>query len=297
MDEPEGLVAAYLRSLDDERGLSANTIRGYDEDLHDFLRWSERLGLQPLTVGHRGFRRYLGDMNAAGYARRTMNRHLSALHGFYAWLLDNGYVETDPTTVISGPKQPKNLPRLIAADDIERILGVSDLSTPTGLRDQAILELFYASGARVGEVAGLKVGDIDFPRKQVKVFGKGSKERIIPLYDRALDAAGRYLREARPKLLAGKVTDSFFISTRGNAMSTDALRSTFKGILARAGVDGSLSPHDMRHTFATRLLEGGADLRSVQEMLGHASLSTTQVYTHLSIAHLQDVHRQAHPRA
>jgi len=164
------------------------------------------------------------------------------------------------------------------------------------MRNQALLEFLYACGARISEASGLLTVNVDFSSGQVKVFGKGSKERIIPVYDLALSTIEKYLATARPVLLGKKASDALFISTRGNAMSTDAIRTVFKGILERAGVDGSLSPHDVRHTFATNLLEGGADLRSVQEMLGHASLSTTQVYTHLSIAHLQEIHHQAHPR-
>lgn len=296
MDEFDDLIDRFIDSLLMERNLSENTARAYDEDLRAFERWLERNSIDPLTVSHRTLRRYLADLDAAHYSRRTVNRHLSALHGLYGWLMREGVVAQDPTATISGPKQPKSLPRLIAREDMERILNVSDVSTPEGLRDQAILELLYASGARVGEAAGLKVRDVDFTRKQVKVFGKGSKERIIPVYDLALSTIGNYLASARPVLLGKKASDALFISTRGNAMSTDAIRTVFKGILERAGVDGSLSPHDVRHTFATNLLEGGADLRSVQEMLGHASLSTTQVYTHLSIAHLQEIHHQAHPR-
>lgn len=290
-------IDEYLRSLMVERNLSENSVRAYGIDLADFSSWTKRRGLDPLSAGHRTFRRYLADMDAARYSRRTVNRHVSALHVFYQWLVRTGKIDTDPTAVVSGPKQPRPLPRLIPADQMERILTVSDTSTAVGLRNQALLELLYASGARVGEVAGMELDDVDYRLGQVKVLGKGSRERIIPLYPFALETMARYVDTARAELLGDKSSRVLFVSTRGNGMSTDAIRKVFKRILVDAGCDTSLSPHDVRHTFATRLLEGGADLRSVQEMLGHASLSTTQIYTHLSVDKLKDVHRLTHPRS
>lgn len=293
----EELIEKYLISLEFERNLSPHTVRAYEDDLGDFSRWAVREGIDPLAMGHRGFRRYLANLDTAGYSRRTVNRHLSSLHGIYGWLAETGRIEDNPAAVVSGPKQAKSLPRLIPREEMERIMSVCDTSTANGLRDQAILELLYASGARVGEAAALGIDDVDFIQGQIKVCGKGNKERIIPLHPFALKTLRQYIRTARLELLGAKESETLFISTRGNAMSTDAIRAVFKNVLKRAGADVSLSPHDVRHTFATGLLEGGADLRSVQEMLGHASLSTTQIYTHLSVAHLKDVHSQTHPRA
>jgi len=293
----ETLVDGYVESLAMVRNLSPNTVRAYATDLTAFLDWTARMGLDPLAMDHRAFRRYLAYLDQARYSRKTVNRHLSAIRGFYRYLVTRGCLDHDPTEVVSGPKQPKGLPRLIPAAEMDAILSASDVSTPSGLRDQAILETLYASGARVGEVANMCCADIDYDQGQVKVLGKGGKERIIPLHPFALKTLRVYLRDARPKLAKGGSGDALFLSTRGNPMSTEAIRTAFKTILARAGVSGSYSPHDVRHTFATRLLEGGADLRSVQEMLGHASLSSTQIYTHVSAAHLKDVHRQTHPRA
>lgn len=290
------LIDRYLLELSAGKNDSPHTMRAYAGDLADFCRWAERNNVDILAIKHRGFRRYLAELDAARYSRRTINRRLSAVRGFYRWLASEELIEADPSQVVSGPKQPKSLPRLIAADDMDKILAVCDTADPAGLRDQAILELLYASGARVSEVAGLAMGDVDFAQRQIKVMGKGSKVRIIPVHDTALATLRRYLAEARPALLGDKQTDALLISTRGNPLSADAIRTIFKRILKTAGVDQSLSPHDVRHTFATVLLEGGADLRSVQELLGHSSLSTTQIYTHLSISHLKDVHHQAHPR-
>lgn len=200
-------------------------------------------------------------------------------------------MDADPACLLQGPKQPKSLPHVIRPADMARLLSVygkrdaqgnERAQSPTDLRNQALLEFLYACGARVSEASGLKVGNVDFASGQVKVFGKGSKDRIIPLHDLAVSSLRAYLTAGRPRILDGKQSEYVFVSTRGNRMTTDAIRKVFKAALREAGLDETLSPHDMRHTFATDLLDGGADLRSVQEMLGHASLSTTQIYTHLS---------------
>ncbi len=292
------LVDAFERELRAERNCSPNTVRAYRIDLEDFLRWCRRLDKDPLTVDHRGFRHYLAELDAAQYARRTVNRRLSTLRTFFGWLVQSGRLPQDPTAVVVSPHQPASLPHRIRPEDLDRLLTISDQSTIEGLRNQAILELMYASGARVGEVAGLHVRDVDFPGRQVRLLGKGSKQRIVPLHPLALETIIQYLSRSRPHLSkSDKEETALFLSSRGNPMSADALRKVFKECCARAGIDASYSPHDMRHTFATDLVENGADLRSVQELLGHASLSTTQIYTHLSIAHLKDVHRRTYPRA
>ena len=300
------LADAFLESLRVEQNASEHTIRGYSVDIDAFLRWCARTSHDPLIIDHKGLRSYLGELDAARYKRTTINRHLSSLRGFYRWLRIQGVIEADPASVLSGPKQSRHLPHVIQATEMVRLLGIHGPRDELGnereqtiedIRDQAILEFLYACGARISETANLRLADIDFPSKLVKVFGKGRKERIIPLHDFCIHALQTYIREARPQLLGKKSDDHVFISTRGNPLSTDAIRKMFKATIRAAGLDESLSPHDMRHTFATDLLNGGADLRSVQEMLGHASLSTTQIYTHMSAARLKQVHSQAHPRA
>ena len=270
------------------------------------MRWCARTGVNPRTATHRQLRSYLGELDAARYARTTINRHLSALRGFYGWMCISGYVDSDPSSVLMGPKQGRHLPHVLQQTEMKRLLcvhgpvdefGNERVQTDADMRDQAVLEFLYACGARISEASGLKLGDVDFSAKLVKVFGKGKKERIIPLHDMCIKAMRKYVTHARPQLLAGHQTDRFFVSNRGNPMSADAMRKMFKATVRAAGLDDRLSPHDMRHTFATDLLDGEADLRSVQEMLGHSSLSTTQIYTHLSPARLKDVHAQAHPRA
>lgn len=300
------LLEGYLDALRVEQAASEHTIRSYRADLEAFLRWCDRRGIDPLDATYRELRGYLGEMDAARYARSTVNRRLSSLRGFYGWMSMTGVVDSDPASVISGPKQGKHLPHVLKHAEMERLLRIHsnrDLmgnareQTPSDMRDQAILEFLYACGVRISEAAGLELGDVDFSSKLVKVFGKGRKERIVPLHDLCIETMQTYLREARPILLAGKASSSFFVSSRGNSMSADAMRKMFKATVRAAGLDERLSPHDMRHTFATDLLDGEADLRSVQEMLGHASLSTTQIYTHLSPGRLKEAHSQAHPRA
>ena len=298
-------IDGFCTSLQVERNMSEHTIRAYRTDLEGYARWAGREGVDPLGVTYRRLRGYLGDLSRAGYTRTTINRRLSALRSFFAWANMMGYAESNPAELISGPKKPKSLPHTIRPGDMQRLLSVYGAfdeagreleRSPKELRDGAVLEFLYACGARVSEASGLKLEDVDFAQGQVKVFGKGQKERIIPLHPQSLKVMKRYLKEARPQLTRQGSPGLFFLSDTGKQFSTDAIRKMYKRALGLAGLDLSLSPHAMRHTFATDVLDGGADLRSVQEMLGHASLSTTQIYTHVSPARLKDVHRQALPR-
>lgn len=304
-DSFEEKADLFCNSLKVERNASEHTIRGYHTDLLSFCDWCERYDVNPFDLTYRQVRLYLGYLDQAKYSRSTVNRHLSALRGFYRWLALFGYVENNPFGAMQGPKRSKSLPHTIRKSDMARLLSVyadmdadgnSREQTPEDMRNQAILELLYAAGTRVSEASGLLVANVDFKSKQIKVYGKGSKERIIPVHDTALHAMRRYFDQARATLLDGKESPYFFVSNRGNQMSTDAIRRMYKTALAAAGLDESLSPHAMRHSFATDVLSGGADLRSVQEMLGHSSLSTTQIYTHVSAQRLKDIHKQAHPR-
>ena len=305
-DDAEGLIDGYIESLQVEKAVSPHTARNYRSDLEAFMRWCGRKSVDPTKATHRQLRSYLGELDAARYSRATVNRHLSSLHGFYEWASTHGLVAVDPSNALSGPKLSRHLPHVLKPSEMDRLLAVhgpvdergeSRDQTPSDIRDQAILELFYACGARISEVAGLNVIDVDFNARLVRLFGKGRKERIVPLHDICVASLESYLRDARPVLLGSKNSTRLFISTRGNPMSADAIRVMFKRTVRAAGLDEGLSPHDMRHTFATDLLDGEADLRSVQEMLGHASLSTTQIYTHLSTARLKEAHARAHPRA
>lgn len=306
-DQARGLADNFLSYLARVRNYSPNTAAAYAQDLDCFLIWASNCGIDVLQATHRDFRRFLSSLSGAGYAKTTVNRRLSAVRSFYSWLVREGVIESNPAAVVSSPKLPKSLPHVLSQEDVEKLLKCADASTPAGALDAALVELLYASGARIGEVASLDVDRIDFSDKSVRLFGKGSKERIVPLYPAALHALDAYLAHARPVLLAnhkGGLTaeeaadaqQALFINARGARMSERSLRARFEKLLAQAGLAGMATPHTMRHTFATEVLDGGADLRSVQEMLGHASLSTTQIYTHLTPERLREVSLQAHPR-
>jgi len=328
--DDEAVLDGFCDYLRHERNRSAHTIDSYHADLRQYLHWLSSQRVSYLAVDHRTLRDYLQSLDDAGYARSTVNRHLSAVKSFYRWLVVIDRLPASPAATLAGPKMPKRLPHRMGSEELSQVLSDADTSTPEGLRDQAILEFAYATGARISEVAGLRISDVDIAERQVLLFGKGSKERIVPLHELATETLAAYLSQARPVLLArkrshdGRRTDAgaphpsdagrdgstpqrvvgvqqdasqaFFLSNTGIPMSADSMRRVFKRTLEKTGADPSLTPHDLRHSFATDLLEGGADLRSVQEMLGHASLSTPQIYTHLSAAHLKDIHHQAHPR-
>ncbi|MBE0416738.1 MAG: tyrosine recombinase XerC [Coriobacteriia bacterium] len=288
---------AFLQYLSAERGLSEHTLRAYSSDLLRYFEWAERSNVDPLRLTHRALRRYLADLDRSGYARRTISRRLAALRTFMGYLSDEGIVTSDPSRVVSAPRTPRHLPDVVPQDVLRVLLDTPDPDTLVGIRDRAILEVLYASGIRVSELTGLTLNRLDLRFGLATVMGKGSKERVVPLHQFAIRRVRDYLEWARPKLVRGDDPGTVFLSTRGNPLSADAVRRLLKTHLATAGAATALSPHSLRHTFATHLLEGGADLRTVQELLGHVALSTTQIYTHVSMKRLQDVHRQAHPRA
>lgn len=296
LSAPE-LVDRFLVHLAVERGASPHTVRAYAADLARYLEWAERAGIDPIRLSHRQMRRYLAELDAAGYARRTIARRLSSVRSLFAFLVAEGLAPSDPSSVLVTPKIPARLPKIIPSDVVSAMLEAPDPSTPIGMRDRAVLELLYATGARGSEVSSLTLERLDLAQGQVRVMGKGSKERIVPLHHKATDTLRTYLRDARPALASATPEDAVFLSTRGRPLSADAIRRIFNAALTQTGAALSLSPHAMRHTFATHLLEAGADLRTVQELLGHVALSTTQIYTHLSVGRLKDVHRGAHPRA
>lgn len=295
----DGLLERFLRYLGSVRNLSDNTVRSYRCDLEGFLSWCRRCGTDPAALGPADVRAYLGELRRARYAGRTVSRRLSALRTFYGWLEREGVVEGNVAAAAASPKLARTLPEVLDDAQARALIAAADTSCAEGLRDAAQAELMYASGARIAEVAALSTGDVDLESGTVRLFGKGSKERLVPLYPAACRAVEAYLEHGRPQLAAkGKrVTNVLFLSARGNPMSADTLRLRFERLAAAAGLPSSVTPHAMRHTFATELLSGGADLRSVQELLGHASISTTQVYTHLSVDRLKEASLQANPRS
>lgn len=288
-------VDDFLRHLGQARGLSPHTVRAYATDLAAYLDWAERSDTEPLHPTHRRLRLYLGELDQAGYARTTISRRLSSLRSFFSFLVAEGFIESDPSVILSSPRLPVRLPRSVPGETMRALLDAPDPSTAVGLRDRAVLELIYATGARVAEISDLDLSDIDRASGTVRLMGKGSKERIVPVHSEALRRVDTYLREARPSLQR-QTADALFLSTRGNRLSPDAIRRSFKTHLGSIEAELDISPHTLRHTFATDLLENGADLRSVQELLGHVALSTTQIYTHVGGKRLKRIHRSAHPR-
>jgi len=295
------LIENFTDHLLLERRLSAHTVRAYQTDIQVFSDWCEREALTLQQINHRNIRAFLAELDQARYNRKTINRRLSAVKTFFNWLVATERLSSNPLTVISGSKQPNHLPTTASSDELTGLLDAIDGDTPVDLRDRAIIELLYACGSRISELAAIKLSDLDFGAGSVRLLGKGSKERLVPLHNLALAKLADYLSNGRQQLLATKVDpqaeQALFISTRGNAMSADSLRKVFNQRRLAAALNPAITPHTIRHSFATDLIEGGADLRSVQEMLGHSSLQTTQLYTHLSIAHLRETVERAHPRS
>lgn len=293
------LIGDYVDHIARFEGMSPETVRSYSQHLRAYARWCEVGGIDGLSPTNRIMRAYLSEFKSAGYAARTIASHLSALRSFFRWLSEEGIVEADTVDAVSSPKLDKPLPHTLTPEQLSRLMDAPETDGPEGLRDAAMLELFIATGARISELSALKLGDVDTVDASVRLFGKGSKERLVPLYARACRVCSRYVTSGRPRLLAAAEDDegAFFISRRGRPMNASALRYRFDVLKRRACIPDDITPHAMRHTFATELLDGGADLRSVQELLGHVSLSTTQIYTHLTADRLKDAVRRAHPRA
>lgn len=293
----------YLAHIARFEGFSPETVRAYGAHLESYLSWVDAEGADGLHPTARDVRSYLAGLRDRGCAPRTVSAHLSALKSLYRWMSLQGIAPSEVVTACAAPKLDRPLPHVLTMSQVDDLLSVPDTETPEGLRDAVMLELFLATGARISELARLDVADIDIAQGEVHLFGKGSKERIVPIYPRAVVLVRRYLASSRPVLLARlkasctRPVGALFISSTGRPMNDAALRYRFDVLKRSAGIPSDITPHAMRHTFASELLGGGADLRSVQELLGHASLSTTQVYTHLTPERLKSAVVQAHPRA
>lgn len=294
---PSEAIDRFLTHLRVERNVSPQTVRAYAADLARYLEWAERSGVDPLDLPPQVLRRYLAELDRAHYARRTIARRLSAVRSLFAYLNREGIVTTDPAAVVATPKLPSRLPHVAPTELLTRLLAAPPADAPSGLRDRALLELLYATGARVSEVAGLDLGDMDLAAGQIKVTGKGDKQRILPLHREAVSRLRSYVSEGRPALKPRMGEDALFLNRGGTRLTDGGIRRMLHRRLAELGATVNVTPHTLRHTFATHLLEAGADLRSVQDLLGHVALSTTQIYTHLGVERLRQVHRDAHPRA
>jgi integrase/recombinase XerC len=285
-------IGAFLRYLAVERGASRHTLRSYGTDLADCAAFLARHRLDGVTrADARALRAYLADLHDRGLQRASMARRLATLRSFYRFLVRRGQLRRNPATDLKTPRLPKRLPGYLPIDESEALLSADPGATPSGARDRAILETFYATGVRVAELSGLDIEDVDLLEGTVRVFGKGGKERIVPIGSKAIEAIRAYLdggRSARGPL---------FRNRRGGRLTVRSLHRVVRARARVAGLARRVTPHTLRHTFATHLLDAGADLRLIQELLGHARLGTTQKYTHVSVDRLMKVYDGAHPRA
>ncbi len=297
-------IEDFLTHLRVEKSASSLTLVSYRTDLGQFFRFLSREYEVPLEqvsadlLNHKTVREYLASMQESGLSRSTMARKLAALRSFVKYLCREDIIPGNPIANVSTPKQEKKLPRFLYPAEIELLMDAPDQSKPTGLRDRAILETLYAAGMRVSELVGLDRADIDWDEEQIKLTGKGNKERLAPLGSKAKAALANYVEQGRPYLLQKKEGDSeaLFLNKYGTRLSGRSVRNIINKYVNNVAINQKVSPHTLRHSFATHLLNGGADLRSVQELLGHVKLSTTQIYTHLTKEKIKSIYNDSHPR-
>lgn len=293
----ESQTRAFLNYLRVEKGLSDNTIQAYRRDMQKFAAFARERELPLPRIERADVVDFLGSLFHKGLDGRSVARHLVAIRQFFRYLLTEGFVEEDPAANIESPKFRQSLPDFLSLEEVDHLLAQPDVDTPPGTRDKAMIELMYSTGLRVSELCGLRVSDLQMEAGCLRCIGKGNKERLVPVGRKALNAVQRYLRKSRPKLLKDGSSPYLFLNMRGRKMN----RITFWNVLGRygrkAGLRKALTPHMLRHSFATHLLDRGADLRSVQMMLGHSDISTTQIYTHVMEGRLKQVYKAHHPRA
>lgn len=293
----QALIDRFLDAFWSERGVSRNTLSSYERDLRLLCHWLNERDIE-LGLASRGdLLEYLAIRVREGAKAATTARLLSSLRRFYRWLVRENLRKDDPTAQIEAPKQGRKLPGTLSEDEVDALLRAPDIGNPLGLRDRAMLELLYATGLRVSELVGIRLGELSLANGVIRITGKGGKERLVPMGEEALDWIQDYLREARPALMLGReIDEAVFVTNRGTGMSRQMFWVLIQRYALEAGIVRHISPHTLRHAFATHLLNHGADLRVVQMLLGHSDLSTTQIYTHVAQARLQDLHRQHHPR-
>lgn len=295
------LMDALRRFLDHvglERGLADNTTGAYERDLTRYLGVLTDLGFfRPDEITQKEVSVLLNLLTEMGLEASSVARNLTAVRMFHRFLVAEGYTESDPTQHIKPPKLGRKLPSVLNIYEIERLMLATDLETPLGIRDRALLEILYGAGLRVSELISLTPSDLFFDMEVIRVFGKGSRERVVPIGSEGVEWVTTYLNNIRPTLMKPHSGHEIFLNFRGGKLSRMGIWKILKQYVGIAGIDKKVSPHTMRHSFATHLLEGGADLRAVQEMLGHADISTTQIYTHVDREYLKEVHKTFHPRA
>ncbi|WP_283678780.1 site-specific tyrosine recombinase XerD [Lentilactobacillus sp. Marseille-Q4993] len=288
----------YLHFLRVERGLSANTIASYRQDVNEALTFFGSKEKELTKVDQYDILILLEQMESEGKSRNTIIHMVSSLRKFFAFLVQTNRISIDPMLKIDTPKKAMVLPDVLTPDEVNSLIDVPEISKPLGLRDRAILETLYATGLRVSELVNLKIGDLHLSMHLIQTIGKGDKERIIPISDIAIDWVNRYLDEVRPGLIANKPNNDYvFLNSRGRHLTRQSIWQMIKRDAGIAGIKHHVTVHTLRHSFATHLLENGADLRIVQELLGHSDISTTQIYTHVSHKHLTEVYNKFHPRA
>jgi len=289
-------LAAYDRDLMG-RGLAERSRRAYGVDLGQFEEWARQAGLEPGEVRHRDVRRYGAGLSAGGAAPATVARKLAAIRGLYDFLVREEKAGQNPADLVSSPKREQKLPRVLSAEQVEALLERIPARTPLELRDRAMLELAYSSGLRCEEIVNLDQGSFDYEGEQLRVLGKGGRERVLPVGEPARRALERYEARGRQVLAADGAERALFLSKSGRRLSNSDVTRRLGLWVREAALAGGVSPHSLRHSFATHLLEGGADLRSIQELLGHSSISTTQIYTRIDAARLREAYSATHPRA
>ncbi len=294
---PAPLVDAWLDHLRIERRRAPNTVDSYARDLQHLRRWAAGQSLSLAALDRHALEAFVRELMGRGLSPRSVARIVSSLRGFYRYLIVHRHIEANPADDLEPPRAWAALPAYLSVDEVDRLLEVPDVSTPRGLRDRAFIELLYATGLRVTELVSLSTANLNLEAGYLTTTGKGSKERLVPIGDEAAAWVARYLREGRPRLLKGRAATRLFVNARGGtALSRLGVWKILKAYGTRAGMGRRLSPHVLRHSFATHLLERGADLRAIQMMLGHADLSTTQIYTHVLEARLRAIHERFHPR-
>ena len=293
-DKHTGLIDAFLDALWMERGVSDNTLAAYRNDLKQFEKYLTSNKQTLVSAKDNHIRSYLASLN--NVSARTLSRRLSSLRRFYQYCLRESQTDHDPTTLIESPKIGRTLPNSLTEDEVIALINAPDLSTPLGLRDRAMLEILYASGLRVSELVTLQMNQINLRQGVIRITGKGNKERLVPIGEEALDYLQQYIKNGRDELLNGRRCDALFPSNRAQQMTRQTFWHSIKRYSVKAGINKPISPHVLRHAFATHLLNHGADLRVVQMLLGHSDISTTQIYTHVAKERLKDLHAKHHPR-
>jgi integrase/recombinase XerD len=294
----EHLMLDFLAYLEFERGLSRNTLEAYRSDLLQYGRFLLERDVSALEASSADVADFLSALATSnGASTATIHRKAACLRSFYRHLRREGMLENDPTAALSAPRRGRRLPHVLTRDEVNRLLAEADNTEPAGRRDRALLETMYACGLRASETIGLELADLDLEEQVLRAKGKGSKERVVPIGRQAVQALRIYLTNGRPHIVGARPESHVFVNFRGGPLTRQGLYKIVRRHAMRAGLEDRMSPHTLRHTFATHLLAGGCDLRSVQEMLGHADVATTQLYTHLTSQRLKDVYFKAHPRA